>query len=160
LSRCRRNTPHGSICYNGLCGTTQQSMPSLFIKMLDVESIILAVDDIEYQHRLMSCPRQSVTQHTTSVQPIEAHRHLKSSTWQISKNLASRQSWYMPVISHSQLTTTLSSPRFLKVETPGEIRSSSPTNDSDTLIETNRYSTLLDSTSFEGVRRPLGRGRK
>ena len=52
LSRCKRNTPHGSICYNGLCGT-QQSMPSYFIKMLNVE-FILTVDDIEYQHRLLS----------------------------------------------------------------------------------------------------------
>jgi hypothetical protein len=34
-----------------------QSMPSLFIKMLDVESIILAVDDIEYQHVLLSRPK-------------------------------------------------------------------------------------------------------
>lgn len=55
LSRCKRNTPHGSICYNGLCGT-QQSMPSYFIKMLDVE-FILTVDDIEYQHRLLSRPK-------------------------------------------------------------------------------------------------------
>ena len=75
LSRCKRNTPHGSICYNGLCGTQQSIMPSYFIKMLDVE-FILTVDDIEYQHQLLSRPK-SVTQHTTSVQLIKVHRHLQ-----------------------------------------------------------------------------------
>jgi hypothetical protein len=70
------------------------------------------------------------------------------------KNLASRKSWYTAVISHSQSTTTLSLPRFLKVETPGEIRSSSPTNDCDTAIETNRY----DSTFLRGSAAAAGPG--
>jgi hypothetical protein len=124
--------------------------------MLDVE-FILVVDDIEYQHRLLSRPKaEALLNSVHKPRAFNSSRRVviyKQCMADI-KNLASRKSWYTAVISHSQSTTTLSLPRFLKVENPGEIGSSSPTNDSDTVIETNRY----DSTSLGGSAAAAGPG--